>query len=82
MILQVFIYFIFASTLGPISVSLPQLKRSECQDDKLIWLFMKCGKILPVETAAAKAGFSARTGYRLQRDPQPPSVSKSPRGSR
>ena len=43
---------------------------------------MKCRKILPVDTAAAKAGFSARTGYRLQRDSRPPSESKLSRGSR
>ena len=43
---------------------------------------MKRRKTLPVDTAAAKAGFSARTSYRLQRGSRPPFASKLSRGSR
>ena len=50
--------------------------------DEQTSLFTKHLKTCPVETAAAKAGFSAETGYRTQRDPRPPSTKKSPRGSR
>ena len=39
-------------------------------------------KTLSTETAAAKAGFSAATGYRIQRDPRPPSQKRAPRGRR
>ena len=35
-----------------------------------------------VETAAAKAGFSASTGHRIRRDPRLPSERAKPRGSR
>jgi hypothetical protein len=35
---------------------------------------------LPV--AAAKAGFSASTGYRFEKDPRLPSQKKAPRGRR
>lgn len=35
-----------------------------------------------VPVAAAKAGFSAATGYRLELDPRPPSTKKAPRGRR
>ena len=49
--------------------------------DQQASLFMKHHKTCPVETAAAKAGFSANTGYRLQRDPRPPSQKKPSRGS-
>ncbi len=34
------------------------------------------------ETAAAKAGFSAATGYRIRKDPRPPSQKRAPRGRR
>jgi len=36
----------------------------------------------PVPVAAARAGFSAATGYRLAKDPRPPSHRQAPRGRR
>jgi len=36
----------------------------------------------PVPIAAAKAGFSTATAYRIQQDPRPPSARSSPRGRR
>lgn len=39
-------------------------------------------KTRSTEAAAAKAGFSTATGYRIQKDPRPPSQKKAPRGRR
>ena len=39
-------------------------------------------KTQSTEAAAAKAGFSTATGYRIQKDPRPPSQKKAPRGRR
>ena len=43
---------------------------------------MKHRKSHSTEASAAKAGFSARTGYRINRDPTLPSQKKAPRGRR
>ena len=43
---------------------------------------MKHRKTSATEVAAAKAGFSAATGYRIKRDPTLPSQKKAPRGRR
>jgi len=45
-------------------------------------LFMKYRSTDPVPVAAAKAGFSTATGYRIQADPRLPSEKRSPRGRR
>jgi hypothetical protein len=50
--------------------------------DRQIRLFMKFRHTDPVHVAAARAGFSAATGYRLAQDPRPPSHRQSPRGRR
>ena len=50
--------------------------------DNQMRLFMNYTRTLPVETAAAKAGFSASTGHRFRRDPRLPSEKVKPRGSR
>ena len=44
--------------------------------------FTTLEKTHSVEVAAAKAGFSRATGYRLSRDPSPVSRNKAPRGRR
>ena len=44
--------------------------------------FMKHRKSHSTEAAAAKAGFSARSSYRINRDPTLPSQKKAPRGRR
>ena len=44
--------------------------------------FMKHRKSHSTEAAAAKAGFSARSGYRIQQDPTLPSQKKAPGGRR
>ena len=45
-------------------------------------LFMTLRQTQPVPVAAAKAGFSQATGYRLQADPILPSHKKASRGRR
>ena len=50
--------------------------------DNQMRLFMNYTRTLPVETAAAKAGFSTSTGQRFRRDPRLPSEKVKPRGSR
>jgi len=45
-------------------------------------LFMSFRKTHTVAAAAAKAGFSTATGYRIESDPQLPSRKKTPRGRR
>jgi hypothetical protein len=45
-------------------------------------LFMKFRHNNPIPIAAARAGFSAATGYRLAQDPRPPSQRQNPRGRR
>jgi len=45
-------------------------------------LFMKHRQTHTVPVAAAKAGISQATGYRLQADPTPPSQKKTPRDRR
>src|ERR1043165_431432 len=45
-------------------------------------LFMKLRLTQPVPAAAAKAGFSTATGYRILQDPGLPSQNKVPRGRR
>jgi hypothetical protein len=45
-------------------------------------LFMKHRATAPVPIAAARAGFSAATGYRIEQDPRPPSEKRAPRGRR
>ncbi|MDE0211172.1 MAG: IS21 family transposase, partial [Boseongicola sp.] len=44
--------------------------------------FMSNRKTHSTEAAAAKAGFSAATGYRIQKDLRPPSQKRVPRGRR
>jgi len=43
---------------------------------------MTCRLTLGSEAAAAKAGFSTATAYRIEDDPRPPSQKKKPRGRR
>ena len=50
--------------------------------DHQMRLFMTHRSTDPVAVAAAKAGFSAATGYRIAQDPRPPSTRKVPRGRR
>ena len=50
--------------------------------DNQMRLFMNYTGTHTVETAAAKAGFSASTGHRIRRDPRLPSQKVKPRGSR
>jgi hypothetical protein len=45
-------------------------------------LYMKLRHINTIPIAAAKAGFSPSTGYRLAKDPRLPSQRKAPRGRR
>jgi hypothetical protein len=45
-------------------------------------LYMKFRRTEPVPLAAAKAGFSSATAYRIERDPRPPSQRPVPRGRR
>jgi hypothetical protein len=45
-------------------------------------LFMKHRPNVPIPVAAARAGFSAATGYRLAQDPRPPSERRAPRERR
>jgi hypothetical protein len=45
-------------------------------------LFMKYRSTDTTPVAAAKAGFSTATGYRLGEDPQPPSLKRAPRDRR
>ncbi|MFG1366055.1 IS21 family transposase [Xanthobacter sp. V7C-1B] len=45
-------------------------------------LFMKHRLTDPVPVAAARAGFSTATGYRLAQDPRPPSEKRAPRERR
>ena len=44
--------------------------------------FMNNRKTHSTEAAAVKAGFSAATGYRIQKDLRPPSQKRVPRGRR
>ena len=50
--------------------------------DRQMRLFTTHRSTDPVPAAAAKAGFSAATGYCLERDPRPPSTKRAPRGRR
>ena len=50
--------------------------------DHQMRLFMTHRSTDPVPVAAAKAGFSAATGYRIEQDPRPPSTKRAPRGRR
>jgi len=50
--------------------------------DRQMRLFMQFRKSEPAAVAAAKAGFSPATAYRLEKDPRLPSQNKAPRGSR
>ena len=50
--------------------------------DQQTRLFMTLRQTHSVPVAAAKAGMSQATGYRLQSDPTPPSRKKPPRGRR
>jgi transposase InsO family protein len=45
-------------------------------------LFMKHRSTDPIPVAAARAGFSAATGYRIAQDPRPPSEKRAPRERR
>jgi len=45
-------------------------------------LYMNFRRTEPVPIAAAKAGFSTATAYRIEQDPRPPSQRTSPRGRR
>jgi hypothetical protein len=45
-------------------------------------LFMKHRSTAPIPIAAARAGFSAATGYRIAQDPRPPSHRRGPRERR
>jgi len=50
--------------------------------DRQMRLFMNHRSNDPVPVAAARAGFSTATGYRIQQDPRPPSERRAPRGRR
>jgi hypothetical protein len=50
--------------------------------DHQMRLFMKHRATVPVPIAAARAGFSAATGYRIEQDSRPPSEKRSPRERR
>ena len=50
--------------------------------DHQMRLFMKHRMTDPVPVAAARAGFSAATGYRTAQDPRPPSEKRAPRARR
>lgn len=50
--------------------------------DRQMRLFMQFRKSDAAAVAAAKAGFSTATAYRLEKDPRLPSQKKAPRGSR
>jgi hypothetical protein len=50
--------------------------------DHQMRLFMKHRATAPVPVAAARAGFSTATGYRIEQDPRPPSDKRAPRGRR
>jgi transposase InsO family protein len=50
--------------------------------DRQMRLFMQFRKSEPAAVAAAKAGFSAATAYRLENDPRLPSQKKAPRSRR
>jgi hypothetical protein len=45
-------------------------------------LYMSFRRTKPVPIAAAKAGFSTATAYRIEHDPRPPSARAIPRGRR
>ncbi|HYJ29394.1 MAG TPA: IS21 family transposase [Allosphingosinicella sp.] len=45
-------------------------------------LYMQFRRTEPVPIAAAKAGFSTATAYRIEQDPRPPSQKPTPRGRR
>src|SRR5260370_40365671 len=45
-------------------------------------LYMSCRQTHETAVAAAKAGFSTATGYRIENDPRLPSRKKAPRGRR
>jgi transposase InsO family protein len=50
--------------------------------DHQMRLFMKHRATDPIPVAAARAGFSAATGYRIAQDPRPPSEKRAPRERR
>ncbi len=50
--------------------------------DHQMRLFMKHRMTDPTPVAAARAGFSTATGYRMARDPRPPSEKRTPRERR
>ena len=50
--------------------------------DRQMRLYMKYRKTRSVEAAAAKAGFSTASGYRIEADPRLPSAKAEPRGRR
>ena len=50
--------------------------------DHQMRLFMTHRATAPVPVAAARAGFSPATGYRIEQDPRPPSEKCAPRGRR
>ncbi len=50
--------------------------------DRQMRLYMKFRRTEPVSLAAAKAGFSAATAYRIEQAPRPPSQKAAPQGRR
>src|SRR3954454_10375430 len=50
--------------------------------DRQMRLYMQFRRTEPVPIAAAKAGFSTATAYRIEEDPRPPSQKSTPRGRR
>jgi len=58
--------------------TLPGRHITDCQ----MRLYMTFRDTEPPMIAAAKAGFSTATAYRLEQDPRPPSQKKAPRGRR
>jgi hypothetical protein len=58
--------------------SLPGRHITDCQ----MRLYMSFRQVETPSVAAAKAGFSAATAYRIEQDPRLPSQKKAPRGRR
>ena len=50
--------------------------------DHQMRLYMSYRKMLSVQAAVAKAGFSTASGYRIEADPRLPSAKTEPRGRR
>ena len=83
----IFPWDLLASTAGRV-ITLQQFSGEECEvpghhsADNQMRSFMIHKKSNTTGVAAAKAGFSRATGYRINQDPRLPSQKKAPRGRR